>query len=63
MSGHPNYLVFARKTAEDALAALGTVTAEADAAAAAHAKSSFGEDWLEMIAIPESVAAWAIREE
>jgi hypothetical protein len=57
------YLVFARKKAEEALTEVGRVAAPDRASIAEVARRQFGESWLEMIAIPESAAAWAIEEE
>lgn len=57
------YTVFARKESQAALTRLGTVSVAPgksveDAACAAH-----GEDWLELVAIPESDMSWTIRED
>ena len=57
------YLVFARKKAEEALTEVGRVTAADRASIVEIARRDFGENWLEMIAIPQSAAAWAIEEE
>jgi hypothetical protein len=56
------FLVFARKKADDALTAIGTISASGDAIADT-VRARFGDDWLEMIAIPKSAATWAIEEE
>jgi hypothetical protein len=56
------YLVFARKSADEALTAVGTIASQPNAVADA-ARERFGGEWLEMIAIPKSMAAWAIEEE
>jgi hypothetical protein len=56
------FLVFARKKADDALTAIGTISANGSAVVE-KARAQFGEDWLEMIAIPKSAAAWALEEE
>ncbi len=56
------FLVFARKKADDALTAIGTISDPGNTVVAA-ARARFGDDWLEMIAIPKSAAAWAIEEE
>jgi hypothetical protein len=57
------YLVFARKKAEEALTEVGRVVAPDRASIAEIARRDFGDGWLEMIAIPQSAAAWAIEEE
>jgi hypothetical protein len=56
------WLLFARKKADDALTAIGTITSES-AGVAAEARQEFGDDWLEMVAIPKTAAVWAIEEE
>ncbi len=56
------YLLFARKRADEALTALGSIETES-AALSARAREKFGDDWLEMIAIPEGAASWAIQED
>jgi hypothetical protein len=62
-SASPTYLVFARKKAEEALTEVGRVAASDPSALREIARRDFGEGWLEMIAIPQSSAAWAIQEE
>jgi hypothetical protein len=57
------YLVFARKKAEEALTEVGRVAAPDRKSIGEIARRDFGDGWLEMIAIPESAAAWAIEEE
>ena len=57
------FAVFARKESQDALARLGTVQVEEGGEVEKAAQEAFGEDWLEMIAIPEDGITWAIREE
>jgi hypothetical protein len=56
------YFVFAKKEAEEALTKIGAVSATGGASAAEAAKRAHGEEWLEMIAIPENEIAWAIEE-
>jgi hypothetical protein len=62
-SASPTYLVFARKKAEEALTEIGRVAAPDHAALQEIARRDFGDSWLEMIAIPQGSAAWAIQEE
>ncbi|HET9886734.1 MAG TPA: hypothetical protein VFR10_04415 [bacterium] len=57
------YLVFARKKAEEALTEVGRIVAPDRQAIMQIACRDFGDSWLEMIAIPQSSAAWAIEEE
>jgi hypothetical protein len=62
-SSATTYLVFARKKAEEALSEVGRVEAPDRTALLEIARREFGDSWLEMIAIPQSSAAWAIQEE
>lgn len=54
------YLIFARKEYPQPLECLGTLTVENDSAARDElsriARESFGEGWIEMVAIPETAA-------
>jgi len=62
-SASPTYFVFARKKPDEALTEIGRVAAPDRAALQEIARRDFGESWLEMIAIPQDSAAWAIQEE
>lgn len=57
------YLVFARRQADEALTAVGSLEAPRQDQLQTLARERFGSEWLEVIAIPRSTAAWAIEEE
>ncbi len=57
------YFVFARKKADQPLAAVGELAADSSEAVARLARERFGEEWLELVAVPADAASWAIREE
>jgi 1,2-phenylacetyl-CoA epoxidase PaaB subunit len=54
------YRIFARRESEKPLTAVGSVDAGDERQASAAARSEHGEEWLEMVAIPEKEMAWAI---
>jgi hypothetical protein len=59
------WFVFARKKADEPLAAIGELEAEQNGSpgVASAARTRYGDEWLEMIAIPRAAASWAIEEE
>jgi hypothetical protein len=63
MADTETWAVFARRQSQNGLARLGTVRVTAGERVENVARSAYGEDWLEMVAIPESGITWAIREE
>jgi hypothetical protein len=58
-----NWAVFARKEAAEPLTRIGTVAVDEGASVEAAVRAGHGEDWIEMVAIPETSIVWAIREE
>ncbi len=57
------YLVFARSEHDEPLEHRGDVEASSDEEASKVALEDFGEEWLEMLLVPESKIHWAEREE
>ena len=56
------WVVFARREYKEPLTRIGTLELEPGESVADAAKREHGESWLELVAIPESRIAWAIRE-
>jgi hypothetical protein len=63
MAERNTYLVFARREYSEPLTQIGRVEMATPASVRAAAAQQFGEDWLELVAVPENQIAWAIREE
>ncbi|MFN8177363.1 MAG: hypothetical protein U0167_05515 [bacterium] len=57
------WVVFARREYKEPLTCIGTVELARGEDVKAAAKREHGDSWLELVAIPESRIAWAIREE
>jgi hypothetical protein len=57
------WIVLGRREYQEPLTRVGAVDAASRESVGAAAKRELGEDWLELVAIPESRIAWAIREE
>lgn len=57
------WIVLGRRQYQEPLTRIGSVDVERGHAVEQVAKRELGEDWLELIAIPESRIEWAIREE
>jgi hypothetical protein len=57
------WAVFARREYKEPLTRIGTLELAAGASVVDAVKHEHGEDWLELVAVPESKIAWAIREE
>ena len=55
--------VYARREQDQALTRLGTVNLSDDSDVAAAVKERYGDDWLELVAIPGESIAWAIGKE
>ena len=63
MAARETWVVFARKEYAEALTQVGTLELEPGQAVAERARQEYGEQWLELVAIPEKRISWAIREE
>ena len=57
------YEIYARRECHEALTRVGTITASDGDTVRDVAKREHGEDWLEMIAVPQDGIAWVIRED
>jgi hypothetical protein len=55
--------VYARRAQDEALTRLGTVTLSGGSDVAAAVRKRYGDDWLELVAIPGEQIAWAIGKE
>lgn len=56
------YQIYARRADSDALTHVGSIEAEEETVVD-DARKEFGDDWLEMVAIPSKGITWAIGEE
>lgn len=54
--------VYARREQDEALTRIGTVTLAGGSDVRAAVKERYGDDWLELVAIPGESIAWAIGE-
>ncbi|HMB69196.1 MAG TPA: hypothetical protein VKU85_07780 [bacterium] len=57
------YEVYARRGQDEALTHLGAVELSGGLDVAAAVKERYGDDWLELVAIPGEKIAWAIGKE
>jgi hypothetical protein len=57
------WVVFARREYKEPLTRIGTLELAHGEDVKGAAKREHGESWLELVAVPESRIAWAIREE
>lgn len=55
--------VYARREQDEALTRLGSVTIAGESDVAAAVRERYGDDWLELVAIPGESIAWAIGKE
>jgi hypothetical protein len=55
--------VYARREQDQALTHIGTVDLSGGSDVAAAVKERYGDDWLELVAIPGEEIAWAIGKE
>lgn len=58
-----DYMVFARTDYSEPVEHRGNIRAEDDEQARRVAVERFGEDWLELVLVPERDVHWAIRKE
>ena len=58
-----NWVIFGRREYKEPLTCIGTLGVERGEDVSGATKREHGDEWLELIAIPESRIAWAIREE
>jgi hypothetical protein len=58
-----NYLVFARTEYDEPLEYQGNLEAADGGAAGKLAVDRFGEEWLELVLVPERDTHWVLREE
>lgn len=63
MAAQETWVVFGRREYQEALTQIGTLEIERGRSVEDGAKSQYGADWLELVAIPQTVIRWAIREE
>ena len=63
MSQIEKWIVLGRRHYQEPLTRIGAVDVERGHPVELVAKQKLGEDWLELVAIPESRIEWAIREE
>lgn len=63
MAAQETWFVFGRRSYQEALTQVGTVTPSPGKAVEDAARSQYGSDWLELVAIPEARISWAIRED
>lgn len=63
MAAQETWFVFGRKSYEEALTQVGTVRPEPGKPVEDAARTQYGSDWLELVAIPEARISWAIRED
>ena len=57
------WIVLGRRQYQEPLTRVGAIDVERGKDVGEVAKRALGEDWLELVAIPESRVEWAIREE
>ena len=57
------WIVLGRRQYQEPLTRVGAIDVEPGKDVGEVAKRTLGEDWLELVAIPESRVEWAIREE
>lgn len=57
------YQVFGRREQDEALTRIGAVTVDAAAGVEDAVRREHGDDWLELVAIPDRAIAWAIGKE
>jgi hypothetical protein len=63
MSAQEEYRVFARREHREALTQVGTLRLPPGQSVRDAARTQYGDDWLELVAIPERGIRWAIRED
>lgn len=56
------YEVYARREQDEALTRIGTVTLAEGSDLGGEVRGRYGDDWLELVAIPGEEIAWAIGE-
>jgi hypothetical protein len=54
------FVVFARRKSQEPLTKIGTVTVKQGASVEESVSKEHGEDWIELVAIPETAMEWAI---
>ena len=62
MADPVRYVVFARREYSEPLTEIGKLELPAGAALGGAVTRQYGEQWLELVAIPEREITWAIRE-
>ena len=63
MAVQETWVVFGRREYQEALTRIGTMDVDAGQSVEDSAKSTYGSEWLELVAIPEKRISWAIRED
>ena len=56
------YVVFARRESQEPLTRIGTVTVREGSSVEDSVTEKHGEDWIELVAIPDTAMEWAIGE-
>ena len=56
------YVVFARNKSQQPLTRIGTVTVKEGTSVEDSVTREHGEDWIELVAIPDTAMEWAIGE-
>jgi len=54
------FVVFARREAQEPLTRIGRVTVPAGGSLEKRVREEHGEDWIELVAIPDRAIEWAI---
>jgi len=62
VTANETWVVFGRREYGEALTQVGTLQVPAGGGVPEAARREYGEEWLELVAIPEDRIRWAIRE-
>jgi hypothetical protein len=63
MTDRATWFVFGRREYQEPLTQIGRLEVAPGTSVAAATKQEYGDQWLELVAIPESRISWAIRED
>jgi hypothetical protein len=56
------YVVFARRESQQPLTRIGSITVKEGSSVEESVTKEHGEDWIELVAIPDTAMEWAIGE-
>ena len=56
------YVVFARRESQEPLTKIGMVTVKEGSSVEDSVRDQHGEEWIELVAIPDTAIEWAIGE-